>query len=113
MDIQRRLAALYAIGVRANRWIMFSAALAWPPLAIILAKGLLGFDLYPGAGTRWIAVNFIVGLAALLVGLWISARHADRFRQSLLWTRVSDHLAGRTVARAIRAVSQVAEFAKD
>jgi hypothetical protein len=111
VDIQRRLAALDAIRVRVNRWVIFSAALLWLPIAIVLANAILGLDLYQGAGARWLAINFIVGLAVLLVAVWISRRYADRFRPSSFLARISDDLAGRNVARAIGALRQATEFA--
>ena len=111
--IQRQLAALYALRLRVSRWTLACGPLLWVPLAIVAAKGLFGVDLYQSVGTTWIVTSLIAGVAAILLALWISQRCADRLHRSSFWRRLSDDLAGRNLAKAMRVVRELAEFAEE
>ncbi|MCG8468240.1 MAG: hypothetical protein MJB57_08515 [Gemmatimonadetes bacterium] len=111
--IQRRLAELRVSRVRSEGAMLIAAPLLWTPLAIVGAHGVFGLDLYAAFGAPWIVVNFGLGVAVLLLAIWLSRRYGERARESALARRVADGLAGRSLVEAQRLFTDVDEFAAE
>jgi hypothetical protein len=113
VEIQRQLAALRAFRVRSTTWTLLLAPLLWTPLVIVAAKGLLGLDLYAAFGPLWIALNLAFGVAVLALALWIARRHAGALRRSRFLQRLSDDIAGRSLAAAMGHLDEITRFARE
>ncbi len=110
--IQRRLAGFRVRRVRVARGILLLAPLLWALMLVVGLKGFLGVDAYRALGVRYVAANFLFGLAFLAVALWVSRRWADRLRASpFLRDRMRD-LAGRNLAEAEKFAAAAEAFAR-
>jgi len=49
-------------------------------LFIVLMHGLAGVDAYTGLGATYLLANLAVGVAVILLALYVSRRYADRIR---------------------------------
>ena len=76
------------------------------------AQALLGVDLVQRAGP-WVLTNLLFGMASVPLGLWGVRRAAARWGQSRFWTQLRDDLGGRTLARARRALGELAAFQRE
>ena len=85
---QKALLALRAERLRVNRTLLTFIPLLWPPLAICLAKGLLGVSLYSPKSLTWLLANVVFGVAMVPVGLWF----ARRFESKLLGGELTEAL---------------------
>ncbi len=108
--IQRELAALRALRLRTNRWILLLAPVVWTPLAIVAAEGLIGLDLYRVPGPLWLATNLAFGVAASALLVWISPRVARRWPDAPFLRRLADDLAGTSLIAAVRLVDRIDDF---
>ncbi|KAA0255588.1 hypothetical protein FBQ97_02280 [Acidobacteria bacterium ACD] len=106
--IQERLAALRVERVRAARLLLLLAPLAFAPLLVVAAKGLLGADLWAAPAARaWLAANLVFGAAFLSAGLLLTRALAGRPWAS----RLGRLLAGQTLAEAERALEASSRLA--
>lgn len=107
-DIQRRLAALRVERVRALRFLLLLAPLAFAPLLVVAAKGLLDADLWAASTVRaWLVANLVFGAAFFAVGLLLTRALASRPWAS----RLGRMLAGQTLAEAERALEASSRIA--
>lgn len=89
-EIQRQIAHIRRAEMRRTRWVVYTAALIWVPIAIVGAKGLAGADLYVVPGVRWIIWSVIAGIAAApafhVLARWIAGRGESKpgFFRSLM-----------------------------
>lgn len=106
--IQERLAGLRVERVRAARSLLLLAPLAFVPLLVVAAKGLLGVDLWSVSAARaWIVANLVFGAAFLSAGLFLTRALAGRPWAS----RLGRLLAGQTLADAERALEASSRLA--
>ncbi len=97
--IQERLAGLRVERVRAARSFLLLAPLAFVPLLVVAAKGLLGVDVWSSPAARaWLVANLVFGGAFLASGLLLTRALASRPWAS----RLGRLLAGQTLAEAER-----------
>lgn len=109
VSIQRTLAGIRVLRAWSFRWILVLAPLLWTPLVIVVAKSL-GFDIYKGFGSAWLAWNFALGIAFIVVAVWVSHRFGGWFQRSPTWQAIADSLAGRSIATAQGHVNEVVRF---
>jgi hypothetical protein len=107
---QSMLTKLTAQRARAARCQLLLAALLWTPFAIVVARGLLGFDVYRVFGWSWINVNLAFGVAMIPLLSWIARRFGDRLQQAGFVKRMSDHIAGRSLQTSMRVLEEIAAF---
>ena len=106
--IQERLSALRVERVRAARFLLLLAPLAFAPLLVVAAQGLLGADLWAAPAVRaWLVANLVFGASFLAAGLLLT-----RALESRPWaSRLGRHLAGQTLAEAERELEAASRLA--
>jgi hypothetical protein len=109
-EVQARLEQIRALRLRATRWTLLLSPLLWTPLALVLGRALLGVDLQRGVGWPWVLANLAVGYAVIPLGLWALALASRRWGASAAWQRLRDDVAGRSLARALQSVEEIAAF---
>lgn len=110
--IQQKLERLYALRLRVAKVTVLLVCLLWVPLAIVLARGLWGGDLY-AAGTIWLVANVVLGIVAIPV-LWSLAHCLGKAFNQSRWGRfLLDDLAGHGLAQARRRMAAIADFASE
>ncbi|HEY1907085.1 MAG TPA: hypothetical protein VGG91_13650 [Myxococcaceae bacterium] len=112
-EVQGRVEQLRALRLRATRWTLLLSPLLWTPLALVLGRALFGLDLQRAVGWPWLLANLAVGYAAIPLGLWALALASRRWGTSAAWQRLRDDVAGRSLARALRSVEEIAAFRRD
>ena len=110
--IQRAVTTLRASRVRTTKWLLLFAPLLWTPLAIVGARGLWGLDLYEGGG-GWLPGSLGVGVAVILLIIWIARRYADLLGHSRFLKRLSNDIAGRSLIAATSFLDEIAQFEKE
>ncbi|MGZ5959208.1 MAG: hypothetical protein ACXWLI_12395, partial [Myxococcaceae bacterium] len=103
---------LQALRVRSTRWTLLLAPLLWTPLVLVAAQAFLGLDLLQRA-RPWVLANLLSGLACIPLGLWGIRWAAARWGQSRFWTQLRDDVGGRTLARALRSLDELAAFRRE
>jgi hypothetical protein len=110
VTIQKRLVELRALRVRTWYWVLILSPLLWILLLITTARGLLGADLYDGAGLPFVLANFGFGVAFLAVAVLVSKVWAARSPDSSWRSWMADGLAGGSLVRAREQVREAAQF---
>jgi hypothetical protein len=108
-ELQQRLERLQALRVRSTCWTLLLAPLLWTPLVLVATQAFLGVDLLQRA-RPWVLANLLFGLACIPLGLWGIRRAAARWGRSRFWTQLRDDVGGRTLARALRSLDELAAF---
>jgi hypothetical protein len=107
---QGQLVKLTAKRAVAARWQLLLAPLLWTPFAIVVARGLLGFDIYRAFGWTWVNVNLMFGVAMIPVVHWVTRRFGERLKRSSIVRTMSDHIAGRSLDASMKALDEIASF---
>ena len=81
--IQSVLTELALRRVREVRWQWLLMLPLWSPFAIVVAQGILGFDLYRWFGAGWVAANVVFGIACTPLMVWL-ARRLDAGRDGIV-----------------------------
>lgn len=111
--VQQQLGTLMALRSRTVWAVLVTAPLVWLPLLIVAAEWFVGVDVVGATSWAWVLANLGFGLAVLGVGLWV-ARHPPRWvRRSPRLRQVFDHLAGRSLRRALDHVAEAAAFERN
>jgi hypothetical protein len=113
VEIQKRLGALQVERIRVTKWVFLSAPLVWTPLLIVSLKGLLGVDPYAIFSGAWLAANLLVGVAVILLAVWISRRYADRMKRSPFIQRLMRDLAGHNLNAALGFMGSLERFEEE
>jgi hypothetical protein len=108
VTIQNVLTELALRRVREMRWEWLLMLPLWTPLAIVVAQGIFGLDLYSWFGTRWITANVVFGFACAPFMVWL-ARRLDAGREGIVGGLLDD-IAGRRMADAMGRLHEVAAF---
>jgi hypothetical protein len=113
VTIQRRLESLRIARLRAVRWTLLVAPLAWAPLLVVALEGLFGVDAYAILDARWLAANALFGVLVLAAALFVSRRYADRMDRSPAVQRLMRELAGQHLAAAQSHLDALGRFAEE
>ncbi len=108
--IQKRLEVLRVERIRATKWTLLLAPLAWTPMSIVALKSLIDVDVYAAFGTIWLGTNVLFGLVVLAVGALLSRRLADSVKRASLLQRLSRDIAGQNLSAAIDFLRSLAQF---
>lgn len=112
-EVQRRLAALWVLRSRVVRNTLLVAPLVWLPMLIVAVAWITGVDLVAEVSVAWVISNLAFGLVVLGCGLWIAQRR-PAWIQSVPWLcRLSDHLAGQSLRRALALADEAVAFNQD
>ena len=111
--IQKRLESLKVERIRATKWTLLLAPLAWTPLSIVSLRSLFDVDVYAAFGSRWLAANVLFGLLVLIVGAWISRRVAGSVKRASLLQRLSRDVAGHNLTAAMDFLGSLSQFEKE
>jgi hypothetical protein len=106
--IQKRLETLRKFRIRYIQAIFVTSALLWAPMFIVVMKTFLGADVYRLAGTAWIVTNVAIGLAVLVLGVWLFKKFEPRMSPKFL-----RDLAGYNLKAASGFMATLAEFEDD
>ena len=106
--IQKRLEMLRKFRSRYIQAIFVSSVLLWAPIFIVVMKTFLGADIYRLAGTSWIVINVAIGLAILVLGVWLFKTFESRMSPKFL-----RDLAGYNLKAASGFMAMLAEFEDD
>ncbi len=113
LAIQRTLAKLTALRIRTTKWLLLLAPLLWTPLAIVVAQGVFGLDVYRWFGLRWVAANLGFGLVVVPLLIWAARRYRDRWQQFWIIESLADDLAGRSLSMAKGYLGEIARFGRE
>jgi hypothetical protein len=111
--IQKRLESLTVERIRATKWTLLLAPLAWTPMSIVSLRGLFGVDVYATFGSTWLGANVLFGLLVLIVGAWISRRLAGSMKRASLLQRLSRDVAGHSLTAAMDFLGSLSQFEKE
>ena len=106
--IQSVLTELALRRVREVRWQWLLMLPLWTPLAIVVAQGIFGFDLYRWFSAGWVAANVVFGIACTPLMVWL-ARRLDAGRDGIVGGLLDD-IAGRRMVDAMGRLDEVAAF---
>lgn len=95
VEAQARVARLEALRIHAAVWTWRLAPLAWPFLAVVLARAGVGLSV--GAGP-WLLANGAFGVGVALAGPALVRLARSRWPRSAVWRRIDADLAGRSLA---------------
>jgi len=112
-EVQARLERLRTLRIRATRWTLLLSPLLWTPLALVSGRALLGVDLQRAMGWPWVLANLALGYALIPLGLSALALASRRWAESPAWRRLRDDVAGRSLARALRSLEEIAAFRRE
>jgi hypothetical protein len=111
--VHRQLAGLRLARVRFVFWVLVLCPLLWPLVLVVVAKGVLGADVYDGDGLRYVLANLGFGVAFLLAAWGVARFWAAKAPDSAWRNWLADGLAGRSLTRARQHVREAAEFQAD
>lgn len=110
--IQQKLERLYVLRLRMFQMTLLFACLLWVPLAIVLAHGIDGSDLY-AMGSAWMTANVVFGIAVIPAGWWLARRFGAAFGHSAFGRFLLEDVTGHGLAAARRRVAALARFAAE
>lgn len=113
VSIQREIERLKIKRIRITQAVFLTGPLLWAPLLIVGAKGLAGLDLYMILGFKYLFANFVVGLLCIPVGIWIIQFLGAKAEQYSWLRKVRDDLAGQTLRKAGRFLSELEAFVQE
>lgn len=110
VTLSRQLAGLARLRIRCSLALGLPWWLLWVPCMITGVTWLTGFDFYNAA---WAWSSLGVGVIGLVGSLALARRFAARPVRSPVLRRMIDGLSGRSLARAVRELDKVDEFARN
>jgi hypothetical protein len=113
VTIQKQMESLRVERLRAVKWTLLLAPLAWVPLLVVVLKGFFGLDALAILDFWWLAVNAFLGVLVLAAALFVSRRYADRMVDSPLARRFMKELAGHNLTAAKSHLDALARFADE
>lgn len=111
--IQKQLEAIRIAEIRATKWTLLVAPLAWTPFLIVMFQGLFGVDVYAVFPRAWLAGNVLFGLVVIVLERWISYRYAERMRGSSRLQRWMRDISGYNLSAATKFLRAAAEFEEE
>lgn len=110
ITLQRQLAGLARLRARCSLALGLPWWLLWVPCMIAGMTWLTGVDFYDPA---WAWSSLGIGALGLVVSLVAARRFAARPVRSPTLRRMIDGLSGRNLARAVRELDEIDEFARN
>jgi alpha-beta hydrolase superfamily lysophospholipase len=110
MNIQKSLEERRISRIRFTKWLLLSGTVLWVLWLVVGLKGIFGLDAYAGGGTRFIAINLIVGGLAAAVFLVVSRLNADRIRRSAVLRKIADSFAGDSLLAASAHLDELSQY---
>lgn len=111
--IQKRLESLRAERIRAVKWTLIAAPLAWTPLMIVGLKALFGVDAWSALGVPYVAANLVLGVVVITLAVWLSRRYENRMRRLPAAQRLMRTLAGTSLASATVFLDTISRFEEE
>ena len=111
--IQKQLEAIRMAEIRATKWTILLAPLAWTPLLIVAFQGCFGVDVYAHFPASWLAGNVIFGLVVIALERWIARRYAERMQGSARLQRWMRDVSGYNLRAATQFMRTAAEFEEE
>ena len=111
--MQKQLEAIRIAEIRATKWTLLLAPLAWTPFLIVLFQGLFGVDVYAVFPRAWLTGNVLFGLVLIALERWVSYRYADRMRSSSRLQRWMRNISGYNLNAATRFMRTAQEFEEE
>jgi len=112
LTIQRQLAELHRFRIRTTMLLGLPWWLLWIPCTMVGAMWLFGIDLY-AESPGWIHVSLAIGVAGMLLTVWLARRLADRPPSSGTLRRLIDDMASCSLPRAAREMDDLARFERE
>jgi hypothetical protein len=110
LAVRDRLDALRARRAAMAKWIALTALLLWWPALLVLFKALTGVDALRFVPASVVWVNLAIGLAAIPVGLALSAWLSRRYGASAAWRRLQVEAGGASWKQAEEAFAAREDF---
>ncbi len=111
-EIQKKIETLRIHKIKRTKWTLWAAPLIWTPLMIVLLRAFFGLDAYAFGG-NYLACNLAVGLAVIVMGVWISKRYATRLAGSPFVQRLMKDIAGYNLRAATESLRSLEDFEKE
>jgi hypothetical protein len=113
VGIQTKLERLRIGRIRALKWTLLLAPLAWTPMCIVGLNALFRFDAYSHLDAAYLAGNVLVGLLAIPAGLGFARFLETRAVRSPLLRRMAEDIGGRSLAKATRFLRAAEDLERD
>jgi hypothetical protein len=111
--LQREVAGLRLLEWRAFTWALLGGVAAWLPALLFAFEVATGVDALARVDLAWLVANVALGVALLLVGRVLSARHVERPDLTPRARRVVDALSGGGLRRASEQLAELGRFVRE
>lgn len=117
--LQKQLGQLRLIRLRSAHWTFVLSFVLWLPLALVLAKGLLGVNLWPilagaqGNFLLWLFANAAFGWAVAMGLLWAALHYGAQAQLPPVLQTIVDDVAGRSLTAALSDLAAIAQFERE
>jgi alpha-beta hydrolase superfamily lysophospholipase len=110
VSIQKQLETRRISRIRFAKWLLLSGTVLWVLWLVVGLKGIFGLDAYAGGGTRFVAINLIVGGLAAVAFIVVSRLNKDRIHRSAALRKISDSLAGDSLIAASAHLDELSRY---
>jgi hypothetical protein len=111
--IQKRIETVRMLRIRYTQGLLVIAVLAWPPLLIVLFKGVFGLDAYRLFGATYIWANVLVGLALIPPAIWAAKTIGARASDSPILRFIIRTISGSSLNAATDALAKLSAFERE
>ena len=95
------------------KWIVLCACLLWLPLIAVLLKAVFSVDLLRGLHISVVAVNVLLGVLLIPIGLVVFGWFAKRFANAPAFQRLAEDASGSSFSAARASFESEANFESD
>jgi hypothetical protein len=113
VGIQKQMEAIRIAEIRATKWTLLLAPLAWTPFLVVLFQGLFHVDVFAVFPPGWLLGNVLFGVLLIVLERWISHRYAERMQNSPRLQRWMRDLNGYNLKAATSFMHRAAEFEEE
>jgi len=113
LSSQKQLEAIRIAEIRATKWTLLLAPLAWTPFMVVVFQGLFHVDVFATFPVKWLIGNIVFGLIVIALERWISYRYAERLRNSPRLQRWMRDLNGYNLQAAVGFMRRASEFEEE
>jgi hypothetical protein len=109
--LQRQIADLRILRLRAIRWELLAGQIVWwIPLIIIALKLFFGIDAYRYLSPGYIVANLLLGVALIPLAIWLAKRYESALKRSQFMDRLADAVAGYSLIAARNYAAMLSDF---